>query len=89
MDTAVELENRMEIPGSEGGESLGGEGSDTAPDARGRETRRSSQSRGRTAESRYRSRRMDERIRIYETILYARDLEAAAAFYGGALGLRA
>jgi catechol 2,3-dioxygenase-like lactoylglutathione lyase family enzyme len=32
---------------------------------------------------------MDERIRIHATILYARDLDAAAAFYGGALGLRA
>ena len=27
--------------------------------------------------------------RIYETILYARDLDAAAAFYGGVLGLPA
>jgi catechol 2,3-dioxygenase-like lactoylglutathione lyase family enzyme len=32
---------------------------------------------------------MDERIRIHATILYARDLDAAAAFCGGALGLRA
>jgi catechol 2,3-dioxygenase-like lactoylglutathione lyase family enzyme len=31
---------------------------------------------------------MDERIRIHATTLYARDLDAVAAFYGGALGLR-
>lgn len=33
--------------------------------------------------------RMPTVTRIYETILYARDLDAAAAFYGGVLGLPA